>query len=43
VIAFETSARIKRPVEHVFSYVSDPLNFSALELSGPMRPEDVGR
>jgi uncharacterized protein YndB with AHSA1/START domain len=27
VIAFETSVRIKRPIEEVFSYVSDPLNF----------------
>jgi uncharacterized protein YndB with AHSA1/START domain len=27
VIAFETSARINRPIEEVFSYVSDPLNF----------------
>jgi uncharacterized protein YndB with AHSA1/START domain len=26
VIAFETTARIKRPIEDVFSYVSDPLN-----------------
>jgi uncharacterized protein YndB with AHSA1/START domain len=27
VIAFETSTRINRQVEHVFSYVSDPRNF----------------
>jgi uncharacterized protein YndB with AHSA1/START domain len=27
VISFETSVRIKRPIEEVFSYVSDPLNF----------------
>jgi uncharacterized protein YndB with AHSA1/START domain len=27
VIAFETSTRISRPIEQVFSYVSDPLNF----------------
>jgi uncharacterized protein YndB with AHSA1/START domain len=27
MIAFETSARIGRPIEEVFSYVSDPLNF----------------
>jgi uncharacterized protein YndB with AHSA1/START domain len=27
VITFETSVRIKRPIEEVFSYVSDPLNF----------------
>src|ERR671919_826305 len=27
VIAFETSTRINRPIEDVFSYVSDPLNF----------------
>jgi uncharacterized protein YndB with AHSA1/START domain len=27
VIAFETSTRIKRPIDHVFAYVSDPLNF----------------
>jgi uncharacterized protein YndB with AHSA1/START domain len=27
VIAFETSTRIDRPIEEVFSYVSDPLNF----------------
>jgi uncharacterized protein YndB with AHSA1/START domain len=26
VIAFETSTRIDRPIEEVFSYVSDPLN-----------------
>jgi uncharacterized protein YndB with AHSA1/START domain len=26
VIAFETSVRIKRPIEEVFAYVSDPLN-----------------
>ena len=27
MIAFETSTRINRPIEDVFSYVSDPLNF----------------
>jgi uncharacterized protein YndB with AHSA1/START domain len=27
VIAFETDVRIDRPVEEVFAYVSDPLNF----------------
>jgi uncharacterized membrane protein len=27
VIAFQTSIRIDRPVDEVFSYVSDPLNF----------------
>jgi uncharacterized protein YndB with AHSA1/START domain len=27
VITFETCVRIKRPIEEVFSYVSDPLNF----------------
>jgi uncharacterized protein YndB with AHSA1/START domain len=27
VIAFETSMRIGRPIEQVFSYVADPLNF----------------
>jgi uncharacterized protein YndB with AHSA1/START domain len=27
VISFETSTRISRPIEQVFSYVSDPLNF----------------
>jgi uncharacterized protein YndB with AHSA1/START domain len=27
VITLETSVRIKRPIEEVFSYVSDPLNF----------------
>lgn len=26
MIAFETSTRINRPIEEVFSYVSDPLN-----------------
>jgi uncharacterized membrane protein len=28
VIAFETDVRIDRPIEEVFNYVSDPLNFS---------------
>jgi uncharacterized protein YndB with AHSA1/START domain len=28
VIRFETSVRIERPVEEVFTYVSDPENFS---------------
>jgi uncharacterized protein YndB with AHSA1/START domain len=27
VIAFETGVRIERPIEEVFAYVSDPLNF----------------
>ena len=27
MIAFETSTRINCPIEEVFSYVSDPLNF----------------
>jgi uncharacterized protein YndB with AHSA1/START domain len=27
VITFETSLRIKRPIDEVFSYVSDPLTF----------------
>jgi uncharacterized protein YndB with AHSA1/START domain len=27
VIAFETSTRINRPIEDVFTYVSDPLNY----------------
>jgi uncharacterized protein YndB with AHSA1/START domain len=27
VISFETTVRIGRPIEDVFSYVSDPLNF----------------
>jgi uncharacterized protein YndB with AHSA1/START domain len=27
VIAFKTSTRINRPIEDVFTYVSDPLNF----------------
>jgi uncharacterized protein YndB with AHSA1/START domain len=27
VIAFETDQRIDRPIEEVFAYVSDPLNF----------------
>ena len=27
MIVFETSTRINRPIEDVFSYVSDPLNF----------------
>jgi uncharacterized protein YndB with AHSA1/START domain len=27
VIAFETSTRIGRPIEQVFPYVADPLNF----------------
>jgi uncharacterized protein YndB with AHSA1/START domain len=27
LITFETGVRIKRPIEEVFSYVSDPLNF----------------
>jgi uncharacterized protein YndB with AHSA1/START domain len=27
VIAFETDVRINRPIEEVFAYVSDPLNF----------------
>ena len=27
MIAFETSTRINRPIEDVFAYVSDPLNF----------------
>jgi uncharacterized protein YndB with AHSA1/START domain len=27
MIAFETSARINRPIEEVFSYLSEPLNF----------------
>jgi uncharacterized protein YndB with AHSA1/START domain len=27
VIAFETDMRIDRPIEQVFAYVSDPLNF----------------
>jgi uncharacterized protein YndB with AHSA1/START domain len=27
VIAFETNVRVDRPVEEVFAYVSDPLNF----------------
>ena len=27
MITFETGVRIKRPIEEVFSYVSDPLNF----------------
>jgi uncharacterized protein YndB with AHSA1/START domain len=27
VITFETGVRINRPIEEVFSYVSDPLNF----------------
>jgi uncharacterized protein YndB with AHSA1/START domain len=27
VISFDTSVRINRPIEEVFSYVSDPLNF----------------
>ena len=28
MIVFETSTRINRPIEDVFSYVSDPLNFA---------------
>jgi uncharacterized protein YndB with AHSA1/START domain len=36
VITFETSVRINRPIDEVFSYVSDPLNFprwnSAVEI-----------
>lgn len=27
MITFETSVRIRRPIEEVFSYVADPLNF----------------
>ena len=27
MITFETSVRIRRPIEQVFSYVADPLNF----------------
>ena len=27
MIAFETDVRINRPIEDVFAYVSDPLNF----------------
>jgi Polyketide cyclase / dehydrase and lipid transport len=27
VITFETSVRIRRPIEEVFSYVADPLTF----------------
>lgn len=27
MITFETKARIERPIEEVFAYVSDPLNF----------------
>ena len=27
MIAFETDVRIDRPIEEVFAYVSDPLNF----------------
>jgi uncharacterized protein YndB with AHSA1/START domain len=27
LITFETSVRIRRPIEEVFSYVADPLNF----------------
>jgi uncharacterized protein YndB with AHSA1/START domain len=38
VIAFETQVRIDRPIEEVFAYVSDPLNFprwnSAVEAVG---------
>ena len=42
MIIFETSVRISRPIEEVFSYVADPLNFprwnSAAEAVRPPQP-----
>lgn len=44
VIKFETSVRIERPVEEVFDYISDPLNFpdwnSAVQAVGRRSPRE---
>jgi uncharacterized protein YndB with AHSA1/START domain len=46
VIAFETSTRIRRPLEQVFSYVADPLNFphwnSAVQDVQKTSPDEPG-
>jgi uncharacterized protein YndB with AHSA1/START domain len=46
VIAFETSTRISHPIEQVFAYVADPLNFprwnSAVQDVRKTSPGDAG-
>lgn len=43
MITFKAGVRIERPIAEVFAYVTDPLNFPALELGSPSGAQDLRR